>query len=88
MAWFKGHFPEQPVLPGIVQVHLAALWASHLWGWKPLDSNLSQLKFRQILRPMDTVRLLLTRDIAKQRLAFAYKLGDTVASQGMIGGAS
>ncbi len=86
LVWFKGHFPGQPVLPGIAQVHLAALWAERLWNWKPLGGNLSQLKFRQIIRPNDKVRLKLMRDMTKQRLKFAYHLESVVASEGTIGG--
>ncbi|HEY4124856.1 MAG TPA: AMP-binding protein, partial [Rhizomicrobium sp.] len=86
LIWFEGHFPDQPVLPGIAQVHLAAQWAEHLWDWKPRGANLSQLKFRQIIRPGDSLRLKLTRDRTKERLIFAYEIGDIVASQGMIGG--
>lgn len=88
LIWFNGHFPEQPVLPGIVQVHLASQWAEHLWSWRPNGANLAQLKFRQILRPGDEVRLQLSRDAALKRLTFAYSLGDIVASQGIIGGAA
>lgn len=87
LIWFEGHFPGQPVLPGIAQVHLAAQWAAQLWDWEPHGANLSQLKFRQILRPGDVVHLKLTRDLVKQRLVFAYEIGETVASQGIIGGA-
>jgi len=86
--WFDGHFPERPVLPGIAQVHLASQWAEHLWSWRPNGANLAQLKFRQILRPGDEVRLALSRDAAQERLTFAYRLGDIVASQGIIGGAA
>jgi acyl-CoA synthetase (AMP-forming)/AMP-acid ligase II/3-hydroxymyristoyl/3-hydroxydecanoyl-(acyl carrier protein) dehydratase len=86
MIWFAGHFPGQPVLPGIVQVHLAAQWAAYLWDWKPQTANLSQLKFRQILRPKDRADLLLTRDMTRQRLVFAYRIENIVASQGVIGG--
>lgn len=86
--WFKGHFPERPVLPGIAQVHLASQWAEHLWSWRPNGANLAQLKFRQILQPGDEVRLKLSRDAAQERLTFAYRLGDIVASQGIVGGAA
>lgn len=86
LIWFKGHFPGEPVLPGIAQVHLAAQWAERLWDWKPAGANLSQLKFRRILRPGDTVHLRLARNMERQRLKFAYQLGDIVASEGMIGG--
>ena len=86
LIWFEGHFPGQPVLPGIAQVHLAVQWAEQIWDWKPNGANLSQLKFRRILRPGDAARLKLTRDGAKQRLIFAYEIEDVVASQGTIGG--
>lgn len=86
LVWFQGHFPGQPVLPGIAQVHLAAQWAECLWDWRPDGANLSQLKFRQIIRPGDTVRLKLTRDATDRRLSFAYQMDDVVASQGIIGG--
>jgi 3-hydroxymyristoyl/3-hydroxydecanoyl-(acyl carrier protein) dehydratase len=83
LIWFKGHFPGQPVLPGIAQVHLAAQWAEYLWAWRPNGADLAQLKCRQILRPGNSVRLRLSRDAT--RLTFAYHLGDIVASQGIIG---
>jgi acyl-CoA synthetase (AMP-forming)/AMP-acid ligase II/3-hydroxymyristoyl/3-hydroxydecanoyl-(acyl carrier protein) dehydratase len=86
LIWFEGHFPDAPVLPGIAQVHLASQWAEHLWRWRPNGANLSRLKFRHIIRPGDSVRLTLTRDLSKQRLSFAYQLRDIVASEGVIGG--
>ncbi len=86
IVWFEGHFPNEPVLPGIAQVHLAAQWSERLWDWKPASANLSQVKFRRIIRPGSTVRLKLTRDPAAQRLKFAFVLDDIVASEGTIGG--
>ncbi len=86
LIWFEGHFPGQPVMPGIAQVHLAAQWSARIWNWKPQTANLSQLKFRQILRPGDEVRLKLARDMERQRLIFSYEIGEVVASQGIIGG--
>ncbi len=86
MIWFQGHFPGQPVLPGIAQVHMAAQWAEEIWNWRPTGAHLSQLKFRRILRPGDSLRLVLTRDVVRRRLQFAYHLKDIVASEGIIGG--
>ena len=88
MIWFQGHFPGQAVMPGIAQVHLAAQWAERLWQWRPEGAHLFQLKFRRILRPNDVVRLSLERQLEKRRLKFAFRLGDILASDGMIGGAA
>jgi acyl-CoA synthetase (AMP-forming)/AMP-acid ligase II len=85
MIWFEGHFPGQPVLAGIAQVHVATLWAERLWGWRPGGGSLSQVKFRRILRSGDVVLLRLQR--ATRRLKYSYQLGDVIASEGTIGDA-
>jgi 3-hydroxymyristoyl/3-hydroxydecanoyl-(acyl carrier protein) dehydratase len=85
MVWFEGHFPDQPVLAGIAQVHMATLWAEKLWGWKPAGAALSRVKFRRILRPGDMPVLRLQR--VGQRLKYSYQLGDVIASEGTIGDA-
>jgi acyl-CoA synthetase (AMP-forming)/AMP-acid ligase II len=85
MIWFEGHFPDQPVLAGIAQVHVATLWAENLWAWKPAGAGLSQVKFRRILRPGDIVVLRLQR--VGQRLKYSYQLDEVIASGGTIGGA-
>jgi 3-hydroxymyristoyl/3-hydroxydecanoyl-(acyl carrier protein) dehydratase len=86
MIWFSGHFPGEPVLAGLAQVHLAVTWAEHVWGWKPTGSNISRLKFRRVLRPGDKVLLKLARQMSAGRLTFTYRFNGTVASEGTIGG--
>jgi acyl-coenzyme A synthetase/AMP-(fatty) acid ligase len=88
LVWFEGHFPEEPVLPGIAQVHLAVQWAERVWAWQPPSANLLRLKFRHILRPGDTATLSLHRDLTKQRLNFSYRVKDLVMSEGTVGGES
>lgn len=82
MIWFEGHFPGQPVLAGIAQVHIATLWSERLWGWRPSGGSLSQVKFRRILRPGDVVLLRLQR--VPHRLKYSYQLDDVIASEGTI----
>jgi acyl-CoA synthetase (AMP-forming)/AMP-acid ligase II len=86
LIWFEGHFPGEPVLPGIAQVHLAVQWAERLWEWAPEGANLSRLKFRHVVRPGDQVRLTLQRNCTKKTLSFSYQLKQIIASEGMIGG--
>jgi 3-hydroxymyristoyl/3-hydroxydecanoyl-(acyl carrier protein) dehydratase len=82
MTWFEGHFPGVPVLAGMAQVHMAALWAERLWSWKPSGGSLSQVKFRHILKPGDVVLLRLQR--VPHRLKYSYQLNDVIASEGTI----
>jgi hypothetical protein len=86
LIWFQGHFPGEPVLPGIAQTHLAVAWAECLWGFRPHGADLTRVKFRRVLRPGAIVRLRLTRELTTQRLAFAYEFGGIIASEGRIGG--
>jgi acyl-CoA synthetase (AMP-forming)/AMP-acid ligase II len=53
MVWFEGHFPDQPVLAGIAQDHMAVLWRNGS-GVGNRPRNVTQLKFRRVLRPGDS----------------------------------
>jgi len=86
LAFFAGHFPGQPILPGIAQVHIAALLAKRLWGQAPSDANLSKIKFKRVLAPNERVTLFLKRDAARGRITFRYTLGQTEVAEGEIGG--
>ncbi len=63
-AWFAGHFPGRPVLPGVLLVEsiaqcgaLAALSASAYAGKLALFGGASSVKFRRSVLPGDTVTL-------------------------------
>lgn len=86
MPWFEGHFPGEPILPGIAQVHLAVLIASRIWDWQTAGANLSRIKFQHVLRPRDVVTLTLRRDPAEGHLTFQYSLPGRAASSGIVGG--
>lgn len=87
MPWFGGHFPGQPVFPGVAEVHLAVSWSQRVWNWCPSSGVLTRVKFHQVLRPDDELRLTLKRDTARDRLQFRIMLGDVVAGEGTVGGA-
>ena len=82
LAWFEGHFPGQPVLPGVVQLDwVMRLAAGHLGIARRAGCDL-KVKFRRIIGP-DT-RLTLDLRVDGRRLAFAYRCGDEVMSSGTV----
>lgn len=87
LIFFDGHFPGRPILPGVAQAHMAALLAQRLWRQAPSDANLSKLKFKRVLAPLERVTLHLKRDAALGRISFRYRLGEIEISEGEIGGA-
>lgn len=86
LIFFRGHFPDRPILPGLAQVHLAVLIAQKLWSAWPSDSNLARLKFRRVLTPGDRVVLRLKWNAQNGRLRFSYQFGEVEAANGEIGG--
>ncbi len=84
LAYFTGHFPQAPVLPGVVQVD----WAMHL-GQQLMDlphvfAGMEVLKFQQLVRPGDEIQLHLRFDSARSKLYFTYRNATTTCSSGRI----
>jgi len=85
LAHFTGHFPQTPVLPGVVQVdwaqQLARQLIEHL---PPRFAGMEVLKFQQLVRPGDTLQLSLRFDAERGKLYFAYRNGEAACSSGRI----
>lgn len=86
MPWFGGHFPAEPVFPGVAEVHMAVCWARRVWDWSPSTAMLTRVKFHKVLRPGDRIRLILTRDTGRDRLRFRIDREDGIAGEGIVGG--
>jgi len=55
--WFSGHFPGEPILPGIAQLGMVfdAISRSGLQNLK--IAGIRRVRFKQIIRPDDPLRL-------------------------------
>ena len=82
LMWFQGHYPDQPVLPGVVQVFWAEHFARQLLGTFPARYQLRNLKFKQMILPDTTLSLTLSLDPEKGRTNFRYHRGTAVFSSG------
>lgn len=81
---FPGHFPQAPVLPGVVQVGWALQLAAARLGAAACCRELETLKFQRILQPGDHVTLTLCHDRAHGKLRYVYRQGDTPHSSGRL----
>ncbi len=83
-AAFAGHFPGQPVLPGVVQVDWAVQLAeTHLASGLPAALDY-QVKFRRVVPPGGVLALELRIDRERGALAFTYRAGGEIVSSGRI----
>jgi len=58
-AWFAGHFPGDPVLPGIAQLGMVRETACRVFGERFRLSGFSRIKFKKIIRPGDRLKITL-----------------------------
>jgi 3-hydroxymyristoyl/3-hydroxydecanoyl-(acyl carrier protein) dehydratase len=72
LLYFDGHFDVAPVLPGVVQVDWAIHYGALHLGQTGAFAGIAALKFQQMIRPGQPVRLELARDLAKGSLNFRY----------------
>ena len=85
LAHFTGHFPQTPVLPGVVQIDWAQQLARRLIEeLPPRFCGMEVLKFQQLVRPGDRLQLSLRFDAARGKLYFAYRNGEAACSSGRI----
>ena len=60
--FFDGHFPGNPVMPGVVQCEIIAqascmLFAEEIRGKTAYYAGIDKLRFRRMVRPGDTLEL-------------------------------
>lgn len=84
LAYFSGHFPSAPVVPGVAQISWAMSLAERDLQPGLAFAGMEALKFQRLLRPGDTAVLALKWDAAKQKLYFAFTVNDAPCSSGRI----
>ena len=84
LAYFSGHFPQTPVLPGVVQVEWALNLGQQLMNLPAKFAGMEVLKFQQLVRPGDEIQLHLRFDPVRGKLYFAYRNETATCSSGRI----
>jgi 3-hydroxymyristoyl/3-hydroxydecanoyl-(acyl carrier protein) dehydratase len=84
MQVFDGHFPGNPILPGVAQVDWAIGLAEKHLG--PLGNffGLEKIKFNALVNPGDTLKLVLEYDRQRGRLMFRYEREESPISSGIV----
>jgi 3-hydroxymyristoyl/3-hydroxydecanoyl-(acyl carrier protein) dehydratase len=87
--WFSGHFPGEPILPGIAVVHIVkqAITQETLKKGDKLELHaLKRVRFTQPVRPGDTLSVDISSEDKGEEILFHFKVlcKENIVSSGMI----
>ena len=81
---FRGHFDELPVLPGVAQLDWAVLFAGEKLAVDLAITEVTQLKFRALIKPNTRLTLNLVYQPERNRVSFEYRDQERVFSSGFL----
>ncbi len=83
--WFSGHFPQNPVLPGICQMG-AVFEAARMAGGKNIAIlKIKRVRFKKIIRPGEKPVIFIRPVKGKENIfSFHIKTDDDIASNGTM----
>jgi 3-hydroxymyristoyl/3-hydroxydecanoyl-(acyl carrier protein) dehydratase len=85
LMYFRGHFPNFPILPGIVQLDWAVQYGRDHFDLGAVSPTTIRIKFRKPIRPNNRVTLSLKHLRARNSVEFTYTDADGACSSGQIG---
>jgi 3-hydroxymyristoyl/3-hydroxydecanoyl-(acyl carrier protein) dehydratase len=81
---FSGHFPAQPILPGVVQLDWAIRLGEAAFGVLGAFQSVEHLKFQATIEPLESMELKLSWDGQARQLDFAFAGPKGRASSGLV----
>jgi 3-hydroxymyristoyl/3-hydroxydecanoyl-(acyl carrier protein) dehydratase len=71
--WFSGHFPAEPILPGIAQLALVLEAIRQATEQNIAVQRLKRIRFRQIIKPGDQLSVVVNATKEKEDI-FAFSI--------------
>jgi 3-hydroxymyristoyl/3-hydroxydecanoyl-(acyl carrier protein) dehydratase len=85
--WFSGHFPHDPILPGIAQLSMVfdAIRRSAPDGTEVQFTGVRRVRFKQVIRPDEPVRVAAAPvGPGKDVFAFRIMINEEIACSGNV----
>ncbi len=82
--WFAGHFPGDPILPGIAQLNMVTECIERVLHRKLILQNLARIKFKQLIRPGDVLDIRAVVGKKENNYTFTIKNNDKEVCSGRL----
>ncbi|MEO4208081.1 AMP-binding protein [Acinetobacter pittii] len=82
LACFKGHFPTQPIYPGVGQIGFLQQFAKSIWSDLSWCQGYEQLKFQNLIRQYAVVQLKLARK--EHKVSFELRDSEQILASGRL----
>lgn len=84
--FFQGHFPEAPILPGVIQLAFAQQVAEEMMGRVLTLSAVKKMKFTKVITPKDRIMVEVEKSDRENVLEISYRIlkGNDVCSSGVL----
>lgn len=82
--WFSGHFPDDPVLPGIAQLKMVVDLITKTGEKNLRMTGLGRVKFRKIVRPEELLDIHVTCGNKTDQYNFKITSGDEGVCSGCM----
>jgi len=73
LHYFKGHFDNQPILPGVVQIDWVMAYSRKYLSVSGDMIRMEAIKFSKLIEPGYLVRLILQFNSEKRNINFSYE---------------
>ncbi len=84
LVYFPGHFPQQPILPGVTQLAWVEQFAKIFFKISSPFSHMEVVKFKKIIRPDDLIKLTLDWKPVTGKLYFELRSSQDSHSSGRM----
>ncbi|MHB8381510.1 MAG: ApeI family dehydratase [Candidatus Binataceae bacterium] len=85
LIYFRGHFPNFAILPGVVQLDWAVHYGKQYFAPGAYGPDSVRIKFNKPIRPNHRVTLTLKYVQTRSSIQFEYADADGACSSGQIG---
>jgi 3-hydroxymyristoyl/3-hydroxydecanoyl-(acyl carrier protein) dehydratase len=84
LAFFPGHFPDTPIVPGVVQIQWAMHFARVCLGLDLPFGHMEVIKFKELMQPGERLSLRIRYQPGALKLQFSFRDGEREFSSGRL----